>query len=87
MCNFNQYKTDLEENYNCPIGYMKIEDPVFGNGGRTYERENIEKWLTSSESRARSPLSNQINSNKTPNYHIKQIIEEKICNMKDIEKK
>ena len=73
---------DIEEeinngNYSCPILFEIMEDPVMGDDGITYERANIQRWLSQPNSHRKSPINNKRISILIPNYQIKKIIEEK----------
>ncbi|KAL9654963.1 hypothetical protein ABK040_008752 [Willaertia magna] len=60
----------------CPISKQIMTDPVMINEtGQTYDRQSIEKWLTSNST---CPLSGKklINKTITPNYFLKSFINE-----------
>jgi len=52
----------LKQAHTCPITHALFVDPVVAADGNTYEREAIEKWLSS---HSKSPVSNQELSCKT----------------------
>lgn len=72
------YKTSLNpELILCPITHEIMIDPVIASDGFTYERKDIEKWLSTKNT---SPSTNEILADKTlkPNITLKSIIEDYI---------
>jgi len=61
--------------YLCPIGRDRMRDPVTASDGHSYERKNIENWLSMSD---KSPLTllPLIDKTITPNHTLKKAIEE-----------
>lgn len=61
--------------YLCPIGRDRMRDPVTASDGHSYERKDIENWLSISD---KSPLTllPLIDKTITPNHTLKKAIEE-----------
>eukprot|EP00605_Chrysophyceae_sp_TOSAG23-4_P001604 GSChrysophyteH1.ASY1.ANO1.1763.1 assembled CDS len=67
----------IREEFQCPITYELLRDPVIAADGNTYERKAIEKWLAKSQT---SPLSgeNLEHTILSPNRAMKKIIQDLI---------
>ena len=61
-------------NFICPISMGIMNDPVIAQDGHSYERDNIEQWLSQHNT---SPLTNQVIGDRLiPNWNLKKEIEE-----------
>jgi hypothetical protein len=67
----------IREEFQCPITYELLRDPVIAADGNTYERTAIEKWLAKSQT---SPLSGEAldHGMVNPNRALKKIIQDLI---------
>lgn len=70
--------TTASDEFNCPITYDIMEDPVVASDGHTYERTAIERWLAEKRT---SPICGAIPSLEVyPNHSLKKrIIEFQEC--------
>ena len=65
---------DLLSNYICPISYQLMEEPVIAEDGQTYERAQIELWLSKNN---KSPLTGSVIGKKlTLNVKVRTTIQD-----------
>ncbi|KAH0938000.1 hypothetical protein HID58_005461 [Brassica napus] len=66
----------IPSQFQCPISYDLMKDPVIIASGITYDRENIEKWFESGNQTC--PVTNTVLATleQTPNHAIRRMIQE-----------
>ncbi|CAH8385983.1 unnamed protein product [Eruca vesicaria subsp. sativa] len=66
----------IPSQFQCPISYDLMKDPVIIASGITYDRENIEKWFESGNKTC--PVTNTVLTTleQTPNHAIRRMIQE-----------
>ncbi|TNV76976.1 hypothetical protein FGO68_gene15513 [Halteria grandinella] len=63
------------QTFYCPISQEIMKDPVMTADGHSYEKKNIEKWLTNNN---KSPLTGEVLTNKAliPNHSLRSTIKD-----------
>ncbi|PRQ32633.1 putative aminoacyltransferase, E1 ubiquitin-activating enzyme [Rosa chinensis] len=67
---------DIPSHFLCPISLEVMRDPVTVSTGITYDRESIERWLSSCKNKA-CPVTKQqlFDADLTPNHNLRRIIQ------------
>lgn len=68
---------DIPSHFLCPISLEVMRDPVTVSTGITYDRESIQKWLSSGKNKA-CPVTKQpllLDADLTPNHTLRRIIQ------------
>ncbi|MFN3234413.1 MAG: AAA family ATPase [Gammaproteobacteria bacterium] len=70
----NRDETQIPDEFMCPVGFELMQDPVVTEAGISYERAEIERWLTDHDT---DPCTRSVLGSKrlTPNVQLRQAIE------------
>ncbi|KAL1223211.1 U-box domain-containing protein 20 [Cardamine amara subsp. amara] len=75
-CSEEEEEVTIPSQFQCPISYDLMKDPVIIASGITYDRESIEKWFEAGYQTC--PVTNTVLSNleQIPNHTIRRMIQE-----------
>ncbi|XP_042474998.1 E3 ubiquitin-protein ligase PUB23-like [Macadamia integrifolia] len=71
-------EVDVPSYFLCPISQEIMRDPVTVSSGITYDRESIERWISSSKNTSTCPVTRQPLSSDTdliPNHSLRRLIQ------------